>query len=660
MRKIYLIFIFFSVYSNAQLQGQPKIDSLLIALKTSKVEIVKVDILNAISQEYVNINPLIGIKYAKQSSDLSLKINYNNGLGDAYRCIANNSEGKKSLEYFNKALVIAKKTKFLKLEGAIYSNLAVYYSYESQYKKALEYNFKALNLHELQKDNIRIAGTYVNIGFLYNDLKQSDKALLYFNKALEKNKLFNNPLMKAVIMGNISGIYEVKGEFKKAIIINNQTLKTYRELKLLNYVSVALASLASCNYSIKNYDLSEKYSLEAIEICKKTGVNRAMSISLSNLSLVYLLKYNDKNALVYYKNKEYLKKVISQQILAIQTDKEVEDIRAMSENYQILSNAYELSNDNKNALISQRLYTKFKDSVFNSENKETIKNLEDKREIELRDKEIKINKLSLDAKEKQKWYLFGGLGLLTVIGGLLFYQNRKRKQINSKLEILNQDLDQANQTKIRFFNILNHDLRGPVSNLIDFLQIQKDSPDLLDEATKNRIQDTTLSSAENLLVSMEDILLWSKGQMQNFKPQPKQVAVNQLFDDTKKMFSGYIKIKFEYQNPENLEVFTDENYLKTIIRNLTSNAINVFTTTQNPTIKWKAWQESGKSYLSITDNGLGASQENFKALYDDTRVVGITTGLGLHLIRDLAKAIDCEISVDSQVGVGTIFVLNLQ
>ncbi|WP_300571163.1 ATP-binding protein [Flavobacterium sp.] len=75
---------------------------------------------------------------------------------------------------------------------------------------------------------------------------------------------------------------------------------------------------------------------------------------------------------------------------------------------------------------------------------------------------------------------------------------------------------------------------------------------------------------------------------------------------------------------------------------------------------WKAWQENNLSYLSITDNGKGASDEQFKALYNDKEVTGIKTGLGLHLIRDLARAIDCEISVDSKVDYGTTFTLKLK
>jgi len=66
--------------------------------------------------------------------------------------------------------------------------------------------------------------------------------------------------------------------------------------------------------------------------------------------------------------------------------------------------------------------------------------------------------------------------------------------------------------------------------------LQKDSPELLDEETKNRMQNKTIEGVENLLSSMEDILLWSKGQMENFKPQPKVVLIDALFDDTKKYF----------------------------------------------------------------------------------------------------------------------------
>ena len=147
--------------------------------------------------------------------------------------------------------------------------------------------------------------------------------------------------------------------------------------------------------------------------------------------------------------------------------------------------------------------------------------------------------------------------------------------------------------------------------------------------------------------------------MENFKPQPKEIAINSLFEDTKIHFSSEDKVKIYFENTQNIQINTDENYLKTIIRNLTGNAIKALNNIENPTIIWKAWQENKICFLSITDNGSGASKEQFKALYDDKEVVGIEIGLGLHLIRDLAKAINCEIIVESKINEGTTFIIKI-
>ena len=114
------------------------------------------------------------------------------------------------------------------------------------------------------------------------------------------------------------------------------------------------------------------------------------------------------------------------------------------------------------------------------------------------------------------------------------------------------------------------------------------------------------------------------------------------------------------KNIESIQINTDENYLKTIIRNLTANAIKALQETENKTIIWKAFHEKSKIILSITDNGKGISDKELKALHNENEIVGIKSGLGLHLIRDLAKAINCEIVVDSNIGVGTTFVLMIE
>ena len=672
MRKIYLLFFLFPLFSIAQkLEGQPLIDSLLLELPKMKQDTLKANLLNNLAYAYRDINADKHLQYANEGLKLSQKLDYNYGIIEAHRNLGvyylgvDNIKSNKYFEY------VLKNTKNKSQIAKAYMGKGFINSREGNFPQALDYYFKGLKFSEEAKDYKTKGKILTNIGAIYHNSGEYQKAISHNKNAIEFNKKHKNIQEMYFEFHNISSCYIELKQYNMALKFAEETEKISDKLGILKFKNTSNDLKASIYVGKEEYD-------EALEIYKKSletyliiGDEEMIIKNYNKIAETYTNLAESKD-LGKNQKKEYLQEAKISIEKAILLTKKAKNIRRLAEGYETLSDIQKLQGNFEEALATKDLSYKFKDSVFNSDNKETIKNLEDKREIELRDKQIKISKLAIESKEKQKWFYILGLGFLGILGGLLFYQSRSRRKTNTKLQSLNDnldtkifELDQANKTKTRFFNILNHDLRGPVSNLIDFLQIQKNTPEILDEETKNRIQHTTLSSAENLLVSMEDILLWSKGQMENFKPQPKNIAVNQLFEDTKKVFSGYIKISFEYQNPENLDIYTDENYLKTIIRNLTSNAINVLaeyvtSSAIEKQIVWKAWQENGKKYLSITDNGPGASSENFKALYDDTQVVGIKSGLGLHLIRDLAKAIDCEIVVESKIDVETTFILKFK
>ena len=156
---------------------------------------------------------------------------------------------------------------------------------------------------------------------------------------------------------------------------------------------------------------------------------------------------------------------------------------------------------------------------------------------------------------------------------------------------------------------------------------------------------------------MESMLLWSKGQMETFKPTKSQIQVDDLFLYVQKYFANINDIEFNFSNPQKLSVFTDENYLKTIMHNLTANAIKILKDKPNATIDWSCYEKDNQIILSIKDNGAGTNKEQVKALFEESNTVNTKTGLGLHIIRDLAKAIDCVIKMDTQNNVGTTFFL---
>jgi len=95
------------------------------------------------------------------------------------------------------------------------------------------------------------------------------------------------------------------------------------------------------------------------------------------------------------------------------------------------------------------------------------------------------------------------------------------------------------------------------------------------------------------------------------------------------------------------------------MQNLTSNAIKALEKTPNATIEWSAKKEAGKIILSITDNGPGIGAEEAKTLFDEESVANNAKhGLGFHLVRDLAKAINYKIAVKSDFTKGTTFILS--
>jgi signal transduction histidine kinase len=635
--------------------SQSKTNELIADLSKMKEDSSKVNQYYKIAENYILTDSTKSFLYGQKSLELAKKINWTDGMAKSFLVLGANynktNNYPKALSNYNQALST---TNNQSIEAEAYFLKGQIYLEQSNYDDALAQYHKSLQLFENKKNKNGITKVLLSIGSLYTGFGKNKEALNTFNKALKISKQ-NNNLKQELALRGIGTVYFNFGEYEKSISYLEKSLALIKSKKDTNLESRLLSDIALVYLEMGKFQKAIDYSQASLKtdpsIMTKIH-NVAFSYGVIGDSYVELAREQKNDPVLIDSAIVYLEK-------AVKLHTEFKSLRGLYDDYRSIYEAQKLKGNYAKALECYEICTSYKDSMYNSDNKETIKNLEDKRAIELRDREIKINKLKIETKEKEKWLLLSGIAFLAIIGGLLFYQSRNRKKTNEKLQLLNAELDEANKTKTRFFSILNHDLRSPVTNLIHFLHLQKDNPDLLDDESKKRLENKTILGAENLLTSMEDILLWSKGQMENFKPQPKTISISSIFDDTKAHFSSEENIHFQFVNPSNSSLVTDENYLKTIVRNLTGNAVKALANVQNPTISWKAFQENGAIILSISDNGPGTSIDKFKALYDDKEVVGIKTGLGLHLIRDLAKAIGCEITVDSKLDEGTTITLKL-
>lgn len=588
-------------------------------------------------------------KYIAQEQKLSEKLNYGPGfckVMNMYGVIEySNQNPEKAMEYFLKARKLIRKYKLPKkfYQNSL-NNIGIIYDQMGDRKNATKYAVELIRFQEKYRLEPFKTNPYYQLGSNLKFYKKYGEALQYFNKGLELEKEQDNLNGIAIAENNIGNVYDDLENTNEATRHYEAGLQAAQQSEYLLLQTDFLINLGRMYRKQGKIAKAIAYFRKAETICMQIEVTKPLKTAYQGLGDLYFSQKDYAMAEKYY-------------LKSLEIAKTMEDNEYLYSITQNLADLYEATGDFKKAFYYKTDADNLKDAINKIDIAQNTEDLLRKYETGKKEQQIAIKNIQIKNADRQKWYFIGGILLLGVIGSLLFYQSRNRKKNNLKLQLLNQELDEANKTKTRFFSILNHDLRGPVSNLIHFLHLQKESPELLDAESKKRMEAKTISGAENLLSSMEDMLLWSKGQMENFKPQFKKVMVNAVFEDTAKHFSSEEKVSLVFENHDNIQIRTDENYLKTILRNLTGNAIKALAKTENPTIVWKAYVQDGQTSLSITDNGPGASQQQFRALYDDTEVVGIKTGLGLHLIRDLASAINCEILVDSNPQQGTTITL---
>ncbi len=664
----YLILSLLCLNGMAQKTGQLLVDSLVAELATIKNDTLKARTYNRIFNELTFINTNEAMQYANRGLQFVTAMKwqkgvsvFQNNIGRIYSTCGNYDS---AIFYFKASLATDKKLDEKRNMASTYNNMGVAtQNIRSDYSTAAAYYFKALQLAEEVKDSTLIPVFLINISVINNLQKNPEKALEFSSKALRIYEKTENAAGIAASLENFGNIYAAKKEFKPAAEYYNKSLVLYEK----NGNNEGLASVLAARAIVygKDYRKVIETRMKAREIWSRINPFHIKSITnTGNMGIAYLdivrydtthtLRYGDivpdNRNLLLQKAELYLKEAISFSEQIGESDNRSYFTGALSE-LQVFKGDY------KKAYYNYKAYKEIEDSIYSQENKNKIAAAESQREIDEKNSELKINQLALSNQRKKLWGLAGGLILFSVIGFLLYRQVQVKKRTNSILVKLNNELDEANKVKTKFFGILSHDLRNPIARFVTLLDLQNDEPNLLSPEQTAAHQKEIGKAAGALLVTIEEMLLWSKEQMENFKPQIQEVQVSDLFGYIGNSFISVKGVSFDFINPQNLVLNTDANYLQAIMYNLTTNAIAAVNEKTGARIEWKAFIEDNKTILSIRDNGDGINEEYIRLLNTSVVTANAKTGFGLHLIRDLAKAIQCTVTVQANPDGGTIFYL---
>jgi two-component system, sensor histidine kinase and response regulator len=258
---------------------------------------------------------------------------------------------------------------------------------------------------------------------------------------------------------------------------------------------------------------------------------------------------------------------------------------------------------------------------------------------------------------------------------LLKEKNDKLKDLNNSLveskQIIEEDarqLKKLNAEKNKFFSIIAHDLRGPFTGLTGLTQILCEQIDGLSPEEIREMVKMLHDSARQVYDLLNNLLQWSRLQMNSITFEPKSVNLKEAVQDAMLVLSNQTQskeISVQIQIPDELSVFADINMLKTIIRNLVSNAVKF--TRKGGEIKILAQPgQEDMTEISVIDNGIGMDPEMQKKLFlidekiSRTGTDGETSnGIGLLICKDFVEKNSGNIRVESKPDKGTSFVFTL-
>lgn len=241
------------------------------------------------------------------------------------------------------------------------------------------------------------------------------------------------------------------------------------------------------------------------------------------------------------------------------------------------------------------------------------------------------------------------------------------QKLIKQLEENERQLSELNATKDRFFSIIAHDLRNPVSALSAFAdQLHTNLSDLSFEELSYYISLITQTS-RGLYDLLEELLLWAGLQTGRYDFSPRVINLAEVFDSVKDLMetsAAQKSIVLKIELNKNISVLADRNMLQTILRNLLSNAIKF---TPNEGLVTLAGDESnGHAQISVADTGVGISESVLTDLFNlnsqlTTRGTGgeAGSGLGLVLCREMVERNNGKIWVESTAGKGSKFTISL-
>lgn len=528
-------------------------------------------------------------------------------------------------------------------------NLGTVYNEMGQVDLSISNYLSALPYYEKLADTTNIALINYNISLLFFDqgnLKGAKKLLTETKELCEPHYRYNTIYPDVLQM--LGHMYYLNGNNDSAKLLLTAAIPFADTTFLDLYKAYTFANLALINIEDKVPDSAAHYIDKALEIARNEGDVFSQASYLT-------IKADVANSLNQY---AYAKTLVDSALLIADY---LSSIVLKEMSYNMMQELYATQGDYKNAYRYQdSLYT-MRDSIRRQSAEASIlhyereKRIERNRILEAENELVVQERLLKEEQLKERTILLVIIAMLLILLGVaasyLYRLSQKRKRLND--------------AKDTILSVISHDLRGPIvqmKTLADLLADQSTSA----EQNQKILQNFNLSIT-NLQKSFENILFWSKTQMQGLHVDPQEVNLCDILSEMINFHYQSLVTKsltFNKPEPKGIKVWVDSNHLQIALRNILSNAIKF--SNKNSAIHVAVTTTETHAVIRIKDEGIGIEPQEMKKILNKrisfSRLGTINekgTGLGVMLSKQFILANGGVYEMESKPGAGTTVIITL-
>ncbi len=288
---------------------------------------------------------------------------------------------------------------------------------------------------------------------------------------------------------------------------------------------------------------------------------------------------------------------------------------------------------------------------------------------EIDDELVKQND-QLIFEKRLKWGAF----FLTALLGFLLYgvsqlrRNEQRKnaqltRLNNDIKVKEERLTEYIDERLQLENfayLASHDLKSPLQNVINFSSLLTNSvQDKLNDREKSYL-DFIHQGTERMKLTIEDLLHFSLAKnkelkLETFNPQD---LLSEVKEDIQSLIDKS-KANISAEGFPN-EIIGDRSLIKQLLQNLLTNAMKFVPDSRSPVIKVRYDIQEDFHHFSISDNGIGISEENKKSIFGIFKRLHLKeeydgTGIGLAICKLIVEKHSGKMNLESKLGLGSTF-----